>query len=525
MKLAETLRGLLLEDETALALMLAARLELRRGQQVAATNLLDQVRSPRATAPVDHRMLLRLCRAELAIADGDRRRALAEARAGLTELGKARDRMGGLEMVCGTAIHGLQLGELAIRLVLAGRTDARRLFGWLERTRGQVYRYEPVPHSTDERIAERIGEIRQLRRVVQLERLAGRTARKQSAQVAVLERDAVRQGWYASSWGKPRPVVKLGEVADALGDRALISFAISGDDLVAVVVAGRRTRLVRLGSAAAAIEAARRLHADLDALAPDGLPAPIAEVVAGSAARGAAAIDRQLAALWTLAGGRELVVVPTGPLYAVPWGVLPSLRGTPVVVAPSATAWLTAAQASEPDGPALLVTGPSLSPLIAEGNQLDGVYPGAVWLAGPDATSAAVLEAMDGARIAHLAAHGEHEPANALFSRLQLADGPMFAHELSQLRRPPGQVVLAACELALNHVRPGDEALGFAGALLAGGVRTVVAAVSRVGDAAAAAAMVRYHELVAAGTSPASALATAIAVDPLRRPFICMGAG
>jgi hypothetical protein len=37
--------------------------------------------------------------------------------------------------------------------------------------------------------------------------------------------------------------------------------------------------------------------------------------------------------------------------------------------------------------------------------------------------------------------------------------------------------------------------------------------------------MVRYHELVAAGTSPASALATAIAVDPLRRPFICMGAG
>jgi CHAT domain-containing protein len=86
-------------------------------------------------------------------------------------------------------------------------------------------------------------------------------------------------------------------------------------------------------------------------------------------------------------------------------------------------------------------------------------------------------------------------------------------------------VVLAACELAMNHIRPGDEALGFAGALLAGGVRTVVAAVSRVGDLAAATAMVEYHSQIACGTRPAVALAAAIATDPLRRPFICLGAG
>jgi CHAT domain-containing protein len=148
-----------------------------------------------------------------------------------------------------------------------------------------------------------------------------------------------------------------------------------------------------------------------------------------------------------------------------------------------------------------------------------------LYLEGSAATTAAVLSALDGAGVAHLAAHGAHEPSNALFSRLELADGPLFAHELSGLRQPPGQVVLAACELALNHIRPGDEALGFAGALLAGGVRTVVAAVSRVGDLAAANAMVEYHAQVAGGVRPAVALADAVATDPFRRPFICLGAG
>ncbi|WP_344801370.1 CHAT domain-containing protein, partial [Actinokineospora diospyrosa] len=112
-----------------------------------------------------------------------------------------------------------------------------------------------------------------------------------------------------------------------------------------------------------------------------------------------------------------------------------------------------------------------------------------------------------------------------LFSRLELADGPLFAYEVARLRQPPRQVVLAACELALNYVRPGDEALGYAGALLASGVRTVVAATSRVGDEAAATAMVTYHQRLTAGLTPARALAESIAEDPFRRPFICLGAG
>jgi tetratricopeptide (TPR) repeat protein len=524
-KLAEALRALLLEDETGLALMLAVRMEVRRGDPAAADLLLDQLPRQRATTPLDHRMLLRLCRAELAVSRGDRRRALAEARAGFVELGRARDRMGGLELVCGTAIHGQQLGDLAVRLVLDGpRRDARRLFGWLERTRAQVYRYEPLPAIDDPVLAEQVTSLRSLRRAAQQERLAGRVPRREEKKIVALEREVLRQGWYASPWGRPRPVASLAAVSDALGERALVTFAASGDSLVAVIVAGGRTRLIRLTSAAETFEWAKRLHADLDTYAPNGLPPAISAVVGGSARRSADMVDERLVVpLRPYIGDRELVIVPTGPLYAVPWGSLPSLRGRPVVVAPSATAWLTAFSAPDPPGHVVLARGPRLRETIAEETTLTEIYPSATRLS--PATVSEVMTALDGAAMAHLAAHGEHEPTNAMFSRLELADGPLFAHELARLSHPPRHVVLAACELAMHHIRPGDEALGFAGGLLASGVRTVVAANSRVGDASAAATMVEYHRRVAAGDRPAVALAAAVAADPLRRPFICLGAG
>ncbi|MGX7824783.1 CHAT domain-containing protein [Actinokineospora sp. 24-640] len=524
-KLAEELRGLGLVDETALALMLAVRLELRRGDREAARSMLAQVPRPRPTTPVDHRMLLRLCRAELAVADANRRGALAQARAGLTELGSARDRMGGLDLVCGTAVHGRQLGELAVRLVLGGQP--RTLFGWLERTRAQVYRYEPLPEIDDPGIAQKAAELRRSRREAQLARLAGRAVAPLEKQAAALEREVARMGWYASQWGRPKPVATLDTVAEALGSAALVEFASSGGDLVAVVVAGGSVRMVRLGSMARAAEWAARLYNDLNALAPDVLPPPIAAVVRDCAVRSAGTLDELLVhPLLPVIGDRDLVVVPTGELYAVQWGSLPSLVGRPVVVAPSATAWHTAATAPPgPDGPVLLARGPNLTGRVVEGTSLRGIYPDAVDLEGPAATVAEVLSALDGASLAHVAAHGEHESTNALFSQLDLADGPLFAYEVARLQRPPRQVVLAACELALSYVRPGDEALGYAGALLAAGVRTVVAATSRVGDEAAATAMVDYHQRLRSGLSPARALAESVAVDPYRRPFVCLGSG
>lgn len=526
--LSEELTGLRLVDEASVARMLAIRLELRRGAPEAAAAQLALVPKPRRVSPVDHRMLLRLCRAELAVANGNRRAAFSQARGGFTELGRLRDRMGGLEMVSGTAVHGRELGELAVRLVLdQPRAAARRLFDWLERTRAQVYRYEPLPSLGNPELVERVQQYRMLGRQVQQARVAGKPVAELTSRHTALQREVIRLGWRDEPWGRPRPIADLDDVAEELGDRALVSFVASGPQIAAVVVVGGRARLVRLGELADTVNAARELRADLDALSPDHLPAPIVTAVSNSARLRARRLDEQLLRpLARVVGDRELVVVPTGDLYAVAWGVLPSLRGRPVSVAPSATAWLTAMRTPTPTDPGgtVLAAGPGLLAAVGEVGGLRVHYPDAHLLDGERAGVQEVLAALDGARLAHLAAHGTHEPENALFSSLELADGALYAHEISRLRRPPEHVVLAACELALSRIRPGDEALGFAGALLAIGSRTVTAPMTRVGDEAAAAAMADYHRRLAAGAPPAVALAEASAVDPLRRPFVCLGA-
>jgi len=550
-KLAQRLLAIGLTDEAAMATMLAVRLALRRGTIDAAEALLAQVPPLRKIAPIDHKMLLRLCRAEVALARGQSRRALAQARAGLTELGAARDRMGGLDLVCGTAVHGLELGRMAVTLVLgSARTeaDARRLLAWQERTRAQVYRYEPMPAIDDPELASRVAELRTVLRTMQQARLERRPVTQLERRSTELQREVSRLGWHTSHWGKPRPVSSPAEIIERLGDRAMISFAGPAGDLAAVIVAGGRTKLVRFGAKETVLEPARQLHADLDALAPDELIAPLAAAVSQSALRRIEALDRLLFGQngipAELLGDRELVVVPFDGLYSVPWESLPSLRGRAVSVAPSATAWVSAAEVVPADGKVVLVRGPNLPTSATELDQLREVYPDAVVLDGAHATTDAVLSAMDGAKLVHIAAHGTHEPANALFSRLELFDGGLLAHEVARLHRPPTHIVLAACELALAHIRPGDEPLGFAGAMLASGSRTVVAAVNRVGHRSAALTMTdyhrrlasrpavdlaetmtAYHRRVASGISPARALAEATAADPLRRPFILLGAG
>jgi tetratricopeptide (TPR) repeat protein len=554
-KLAQRLLAIGLTDEAAMATMLAVRLAVRLGDITTAESLLEQVPPLRKIAPIDHKMMLRLCRAEVAVVKADRRRALAQAKAGFDELSAARDRMGGLDLVCGTAVHGLQLARLAVGLVLDGaRTDAdaRRLLAWQERTRAQVYRYEPLPAIDDPEMASQVTELRMVLRTIQQARLDRRPTAHLERRMTALQQEVNRLGWHTSQWGKPRPVSSPEEVIERLGDRALISFSGPDKDLAAVVVAGGRTKLVRLGAKAAVLETARQLHADLDALAPDELIPPLVTAVSQSARRRIQALDEMLfgpeGISTELLDGRELVVVPFGELYSVPWETLPSLRGRAVSVAPSATAWVSAEEVPQNGGPVVLVRGPDLPAAATELDQLRFVYPDAIVLDGALATTSAVLKAMDGAKLVHIAAHGTHESANAMFSRLELYDGGLLAHEVARLAHPPAHIVLAACELAMSHIRPGDEPLGFAGAMLASGSRTVVAAVNRVGHRSAAVAMTDYHRRlvnkpvadlaadlaetmtdyhrkVASGMRPARALAEATAEDPLRRPFILLGAG
>jgi len=227
---------------------------------------------------------------------------------------------------------------------------------------------------------------------------------------------------------------------------------------------------------------------------------------------------------------RPLVIVPTGSLHAMPWAMLPQLRGRPVVVAPSAASWsaLQAPRATRPKK-VVLAAGPRLRHATAELAAVSALYSRPVTLTGRQATVATVMRALDGATVAHVACHGHFRSDSPLFSSLELADGPLNAYELQRLRCPPELIVLSACDLGTSDARPGDELLGFAAALIGMGTRTIIASVAPVPDAGAKRLMIALHRHLTAGDPPSVALATAQArMSPRgygQTGFACLGTG
>ncbi|HMH93615.1 MAG TPA: CHAT domain-containing protein, partial [Streptosporangiaceae bacterium] len=204
-----------------------------------------------------------------------------------------------------------------------------------------------------------------------------------------------------------------------------------------------------------------------------------------------------------------------------------------VTVAPSATVWRDAMRRRADRRPGaggpgphatVLVAGPGNARGDAEIRAIAALRPGTSVLTGAAATPAATLAALNRAAVAHLAAHGQHQAENALFSTLELAGGPLLGYDLQWAGRAPLMVVLSSCDVGLTDVRPGDETFGMVTALLNAGSATVVASVARVADDAAMAAMVGFHRAVSAGRPPAAALAAALQGEETAG-FVCFGAG
>jgi CHAT domain-containing protein len=220
----------------------------------------------------------------------------------------------------------------------------------------------------------------------------------------------------------------------------------------------------------------------------------------------------------------RLVIVPTGSLAALPWTNLPPMRHCPVVVAPSATAWLAATrQAERGSGPVVAVAGPELVNSEKEVAAIGRLWPQSRVLAGDDGSRAELVAALASATVVHVAAHGQHQSENPLFSSIRLADGPLFAYELDHTTRAAEHVVLSACELGQATIRAGDEALGLTSVLLRLGTRSVISGVARVHDDVAAEVMTRYHAALAAGVDSAQALAGACSGSSTPAPFVCFG--
>ncbi len=184
------------------------------------------------------------------------------------------------------------------------------------------------------------------------------------------------------------------------------------------------------------------------------------------------------------------------------------------------------------------MAGPGLRGAAAEISALSAVYPGALVLTGFDATVSAALRALDGADVAHVAAHGSFRADNPLFSSLLLSDGPLTVYDLERLGAAPRAIMLAACDSALSAAGPGDEMTGLAAALLSVGASAVIAPLLPLPDEVSARLADGWHRRASAATSastvgPAAALAEVVAEaaaeDDLTRlaaaALVCLGYG
>jgi hypothetical protein len=334
---------------------------------------------------------------------------------------------------------------------------------------------------------------------------------------------------------------------DRLGDRRLVEIADIGGEVHVLVCGGGRVRRFTAGRTADAAVEIDHLRAGLRRLAYR---------VAYRAAAGWAAERLAIAEAGALRlqetllgpavrhlGAGPLVMVPPGRLHGVPWAALPALRDRVVGVSPSAGAWLRAGDVPPPAGagaggvpPAsgagvVLVRGPGLAGGGAEVASLAARYGGATVLGDGTATVAAVLKAIDGGLLAHIAAHGTFRADSPMFSALRMDDGRLTVHDLERLGRAPYRIVLSACDSGWLEPVGADELLGLAAALLPLGTAGIVASLVPVDDEAAAALAVELHQGLRAGLGMAEALRDArraLPGDPLHRAtgwsFTAMGA-
>jgi hypothetical protein len=478
---------------------------------------------------------------------GDRAGAQRALRTGLGLLDGYRETLGASDLRATASEIGAELAELGLRTALAG-ADMDAMLAWADRLRGSALRLPPVTPPDSSELRDRAAELRRVSAEIWRAERSRRTTRTLLARQVALEgsiRQLSRHAAGGPAAGSAPP--GRGELSRALGGAALIELVELDGTLTALTLTDARVTREDLGSVQPVTEELEWLRFALVRLARRGHGAAQRATMRQGAEASAERLGELLVEpLAERVARRPLVIVPTGALHGMPWAMLPQLRGRPIVVAPSAATW-SALQAPRwsalkaPRGSVLktprapresevvLVAGPRLRHAKAELAAVAGLYSNTVTLAGKDATVAAVMEALAGATVAHLACHGHFRTDSPLFSSLELADGPLNAYELQRLRRPPELIVLSACDLATSDTRPGDELLGFAAALVGMGTRTIIASVVPVPDSGAKRLMTSLHNHLTAGDSPSVALAKAQeGLSPRGyglSGFVCLGTG
>lgn len=137
---------------------------------------------------------------------------------------------------------------------------------------------------------------------------------------------------------------------------------------------------------------------------------------------------------------------------------------------------------------------------------------------GTAASELQLRTVVSGASVLHLAAHGNYNTANALYSAIALAtdeaetyDGLLETHEIFGLPLQGNALVtLSACETNVGAISRGDEVVGLTRAFFFAGSPTVISSLWNVSDSATGALMTAfYRHWLKEGMSKAEALQAA----------------
>jgi len=239
-----------------------------------------------------------------------------------------------------------------------------------------------------------------------------------------------------------------------------------------------------------------------------------------------------------LAGSRELVIVPDGALYYLPFETLSQsgkylLERFPVSYAASATSFLgvKAEPPSVQNGKDLLAFGDpdygagridaksgfDLSALPysrAEIDTIGALFPRearTIYLGAAAREQAAVTEPLLQYRYIHFAVHGLLDEAHPGQSGLALTpgkddDGVLRVDAIPALRLQADVVTLSACNTGLGQLVSGEGMLGLVRAFLYAGASSVNVSLWNVNDAATAALMKEFYRNLIRSVPPDQAL-------------------
>lgn len=467
---------------------------------------------------------------------GDSRRLGQVCRRGLDELAEHQTGFASIELRSRAAAHGRVLAEIGLRgAVRAGR--AEQIWNWLER--GHAMAFVRGAGEAEQRLRPLLTELRA--REHQLQDMSPDAAMDRAdviRSIGTLERRIRNVSWARhgnrKSWTSPS-VRSLRELRNDLGDRLLLQYGVLDGRIHAVAVKRHGLRARDLGPTTRVTTAVRYLAFALRRLASQRSPAGTRAAIASARQ----SLDQVTDVLVTpfrddVDETDEVIIVASGDLMGIPWGVLGPLADGPVRVSPSATAWQRSRAHRPSSDRVVLVAGPGVPAADAEVLDIAAWHGhGATLLTGDDASSTRVIDAGSGARLIHVASHGRLRADSPTFSSMQLRDGPLTVHDLEGMNDPAHHWVLAACDLGSPGTFVGRELEGVLAALLAGGAGAIVAAVVSVPDLSTRSMMVELHRCLSERLDLAHALHRARSAVDRDEPagfvsaiaFSCYGGG